>query len=102
MEENKQEPLSPRETPTEEIEVSAPAGAVPAAAQDAPPPPASTPPAGGKSIKKNYFYNLIYQLFLVVVPTVVTPYVARVLGDEGSGQYSFTYSLLTYFTLFAA
>lgn len=102
MEENKQEPLSPREAPTEEIEVSAPAGAETASAQDASTPPASTPPAGGKSIKKNYFYNLVYQLFLVVVPTVVTPYVARVLGDEGSGQYSFTYSLLTYFTLFAA
>ena len=54
-----------------------------------------------KSIGKNYIYNLIYQLFLLIVPIIVTPYVARVLGDEGSGKYSFSFSLLTYFTLFA-
>ncbi|MDE6655549.1 MAG: flippase [Anaeroplasmataceae bacterium] len=55
-----------------------------------------------KSIGKNYIYNLIYQLFLLIVPIAVTPYVARVLGDGGSGQYSFSFSVLTYFTLFAA
>ncbi len=55
-----------------------------------------------KSIVKNYFYNLIYQLFLIIVPLAVTPYVARVLGADGSGQYSFTFSICTYFTLVAA
>lgn len=55
-----------------------------------------------KSITKNYFYNLIYQMFLIIVPIAVTPYVARVLGDDASGRYSFATSILTYFTLFAA
>lgn len=55
-----------------------------------------------KSIKRNYIFNLIYQLFLIIVPIIVTPYVSRVLGVEGSGQYSYTYSIVTYFTLFAA
>ena len=55
-----------------------------------------------KSITKNYFYNMIYQLFLIIVPIAVTPYVARVLGDDASGRYSFATSILTYFTLFAA
>lgn len=55
-----------------------------------------------KSVKKNYFYNLIYQLFLVIVPLVVTPYVSRVLTTSGVGQYSFSYSLITYFTLFGS
>ena len=55
-----------------------------------------------RSIKRNYFYNLIYQIFLIIVPIAVTPYVARVLGDDVSGRYSFATSILTYFTLLAA
>jgi len=55
-----------------------------------------------KSIKKNYFYNLIYQLFLLVVPILVTPYLSRILLAEGTGKYAYTYSYVTYFTLFAA
>jgi len=55
-----------------------------------------------KSIKKNYIYNLIYQIFVLIVPIIVTPYLSRVLGPEGTGQYSFTYSLTNYFILLAA
>jgi O-antigen/teichoic acid export membrane protein len=55
-----------------------------------------------KSIKKNYFYNLFYQIFLIIVPVVVTPYVSRVLTPNGIGQYSFSFSLITYFTLFGS
>lgn len=55
-----------------------------------------------KSIKKNYFYNLVYQMFMLIVPLVVTPYVSRVLTPEGIGQYSFSFSLITYFTIFGA
>ena len=50
-----------------------------------------------KSVKKNYIYNLIYQLFLVIVPLVVTPYVSRVLQPEGVGAYSFSFSIINYF-----
>lgn len=55
-----------------------------------------------KSIKRNYIYNVIYQVFLVVVPLVLTPYVSRVLLAEGVGKYSFAYSLITYFTIFGS
>lgn len=55
-----------------------------------------------KSLKKNFIYNLIYQIFLVVVPLAVTPYVARVLSPIGIGKYSFSYSLITYFTMFGS
>ena len=54
-----------------------------------------------KSIKKNYFYNLIYQIFLLIVPFVVTPYVSRILTPEGIGQYSFSYTMINYFIVFA-
>lgn len=55
-----------------------------------------------KSIKKNYIYNLLYQVFLLITPVITTPYVSRVLGAEGIGQYSFTNSIVSYFVLFAA
>ena len=54
-----------------------------------------------KNVKKNYIYNLIYQIFLLIVPLVLTPYVSRVLGADGVGKYSFSYSLITYFTILA-
>ena len=54
-----------------------------------------------KSIKKNYILNLIYQITLVIVPLIVTPYVSRILLSDGVGKYSFSFSLITYFTLFA-
>ena len=55
-----------------------------------------------QSIKKNYTYNLIYQVLLIIVPLIVTPYVSQVLLPEGVGQYSYAYSIITYFSLFAA
>ena len=51
------------------------------------------------SIKKNYFYNASYQIFALLVPLVTTPYISRVLGAEGIGTYSYTYSMLRYFWL---
>ena len=55
-----------------------------------------------KNVKKNYIYNVIYQLFLIIVPLVVTPYISRVLLPEGVGKYSFSFSIITYFTIFGA
>ncbi len=55
-----------------------------------------------KTIKKNYIYNLIYEAFMLIVPIAVTPYISRVLGEDASGQYSYIYSIVTYFTLFAS
>ncbi len=54
------------------------------------------------NVKKNYLFNVIYQLFLIIVPLIVTPYVSRVLTPNGIGRYSFAFSLITYFTLFGA
>ena len=55
-----------------------------------------------KKIKLNYLYNVIYQVFLLIVPLIVTPYVSRVLEPSGVGKYSFSYSLITYFTIVGA
>lgn len=54
------------------------------------------------NITKNYIFNLSYQILAILVPVITAPYTSRVLGAEGIGTYSFTYSIVTYFTLAAA
>ena len=44
-------------------------------------------------ITKNYLFNLIYQLFIMLVPLVTAPYLARVLGAEALGTYSYVHSV---------
>lgn len=50
--------------------------------------------------KKNFIYNLVYQLFVLITPLVTAPYISRVFGPEGVGIYSFNYSIATYFVYF--
>lgn len=54
-----------------------------------------------KSITKNYIYNLSYQLLTLITPFITIPYLSRVLGPDGIGEYSFTFSVVTYFVLVA-
>lgn len=53
------------------------------------------------STKKNFIYNLSYQLLSQVLPFLTIPYVSRVLGAEDIGVYSYTYSIVHYFIIFA-
>lgn len=55
-----------------------------------------------KSITKNYIYNMVYQVLILILPLVTTPYLSRVLGAEGIGIYGYTYSIVTYFILFGS
>ena len=55
-----------------------------------------------KSITKNYMYNLIYQVLVLISPLITIPYIARVLGAENIGIYSYTLSITAYFILFGA
>lgn len=57
--------------------------------------------ASNKSIKKNYIFNLSYQLLLLITPLITTPYVSRVLGADGIGTVSYAESIVSYFVLFA-
>ena len=54
-----------------------------------------------KSIKKNYIFNLIYQVLALLAPLITTPYISRVLGAEAIGEYSYAYSIVYYYMLFA-
>lgn len=53
------------------------------------------------SLKKNLFYNVGYQLLILIVPFITSPYVSRVLGPEGLGTYSVTTAIAKYFLIFA-
>lgn len=55
-----------------------------------------------RSVVTNYLYNLAYQVTVVLVPLVTTPYVSRVLGPEGVGVYSYSLSVSTLCSLFVA
>ncbi len=51
------------------------------------------------SIRKNFAYNVAYQLLLLVLPLITTPYISRVLGSGGLGTYTYTYTIANYFLL---
>lgn len=54
-----------------------------------------------KSIKKNYIYNLFYQILTLITPLITTPYISRILGADNIGMVSYAESIVSYFTLFA-
>ena len=53
------------------------------------------------SVKKNFIYNIVYQILIMILPLITAPYIARTLGDEKLGIFSYTYSVAAYFALFA-
>lgn len=53
-----------------------------------------------KKLNANYIYNSIYQLFTLLLPIILTPFITRTIGAGGIGQYSYTRSIVTYFVLF--
>lgn len=44
-------------------------------------------------ITKNYIYNLLYQLFVLLVPVITAPHLARVLGANNQGISSYIISI---------
>ena len=53
------------------------------------------------NIKKNYFYNMMAKLIMLLVPILVTPYLSRKLGADGNGRLSYIASIVSYFVLLA-
>lgn len=50
---------------------------------------------------KNYLYNLSYQVLLIILPIITTPYVTRIFSSEDLGTYAFYNSIAIYFLLLA-
>ncbi len=53
------------------------------------------------SIKKNFVWSSILTVAGYLFPLITFPYVTRVLGVEGLGNYQFAYSTIEYFCIFA-
>ena len=51
-------------------------------------------------IFRNISYNFFYQILILIIPFITAPYLARVIGAEGIGTYSYTNSIALYFTYF--
>lgn len=52
-------------------------------------------------IRRNVFYNFMFQLVNVIVPIITAPYLSRILGAEGIGINSYSHAIAGYFVLFA-
>lgn len=50
-------------------------------------------------VLKNYAYNLSYQLLVIILPIITTPYVTRVFSSTDLGTYGYFNSIVTYFIL---
>lgn len=59
-------------------------------------------PNSSTVLKKNILLNTVFRLLMVLAPFVTAPYVSRVLLSDGVGVFSYTQSIVTYFTMFAA
>lgn len=53
------------------------------------------------STKKNFAYQIAYQILVSILPFITSPYLARVIGAEGVGVYSYTRSVVVWFLVFA-
>ena len=49
---------------------------------------------------KNYIYNVLYQIFLIVVPLVTAPYLTRTLSATSLGIYDYINSITSIITTF--
>ncbi len=53
------------------------------------------------NIKKNFIYNAAYQVLALLIPIITTPYLSRTLGVDAIGIFSYTYSIVSFFTIVA-
>lgn len=53
------------------------------------------------TIKKNFAYSSVLTIAGYVLPFITFPYVSRVLGPVGIGEYNFANSVISYFSIFA-
>lgn len=54
-----------------------------------------------KSLKLNFFFNMLLNVSKVAFPLITAPYVARVLEPDGVGLFNFSNTYVGYFALFA-
>lgn len=53
------------------------------------------------SLSKNFIFQLIYQIIILVIPLILSPYLTRTLGKTALGTYTFVNSIAYYFVVIA-
>ena len=53
------------------------------------------------SFKKNYLYQVLYEILAIGLPLITAPYISRVLGAENLGVFSYTHSVANVFLMIA-
>ena len=51
------------------------------------------------SIKSNILFLSFVKIVTYFIPLITAPYLSRVLGPEGIGEYTYVYSIVSYFSL---
>lgn len=51
------------------------------------------------TVQKNFIYNIIYQVLVILLPLITAPYISRTLGATAVGVYSYTNSVAYYFLM---
>lgn len=52
-------------------------------------------------LKSNMIFQGMYQVIMLVIPLILSPYLTRILGEDALGVYSFTYTIAYYFVMVA-
>ncbi|MBU3108883.1 flippase [Clostridium gasigenes] len=52
------------------------------------------------SIVKNYIYNTVYQIMMLLIPLITMPYITRIFTKDQIGVQVYTLTIVTYFMLF--
>lgn len=53
-----------------------------------------------KSVRVNFFYQLLNKGITILIPLIVTPYVTRVLSSDAMGVYTYSNTVASYFVTF--
>ena len=53
-----------------------------------------------RQLRGNLSLNVLYNLLSVIVPFITAPYLGRVLGVTSVGQYTYVFSIASYFVMF--
>ncbi|MCD8371493.1 MAG: oligosaccharide flippase family protein [Clostridiales bacterium] len=53
------------------------------------------------SAKKNFAFQMFYNVVILVMPLIISPYLTRTMGSTSLGIYTYTYSIAYYFVILA-
>lgn len=53
-----------------------------------------------RKLTENFIYHSLFQIVAILVPIIITPHLSRTIGADGIGDYSYTYTIGTYFAMF--